>query len=69
MVEAFPPNQEADYNILTIYDPAESRWIYLLIFVVQRLVTTFFYAWGLKVCIEVGHPKYYKPSSWMSDKI
>ena len=71
MLEVFPLDAEKDrVNIVTIYEP-DSLWkiLYLVLFVFSRILSTLFFAWGLKSAIQVGHPMFYKPAKWLSDRV
>ena len=52
-------------NILSIYENP----VYITAFLINRFVSCALYAWGLKSAIQVGHPMFYKPAKWLSDRV
>ena len=67
---ASPENEEDAVDIVTIYN-ADSLFkiLYLVVFVLNRIIAALFYAQGLKSAIQVGHPMFYKPAKWLSDRV
>ena len=66
MAEIMPFDEEKPkQDILTIYD----NYIYLPFFLSNRVISALLFAWGLKSAIQVGHPMFYKPAKWLSDRV